>query len=182
MDFPVLETKRLQLKQITEQHIDRYFEIMAKDEVTKYYGMPSLTDREQARNLIQSFSERFAEKKSIRWGIIWCDTNEFLGTVGLNNWSPYSRKAEVGYELHPDFWGKGITTEAVSEIISYAFTKLNLFRIGAVTFPENHSSSKVLEKLGFQKEGVLRGYLYQKEQNHDALMFSLLKSEFLEGE
>ncbi|MGR9049663.1 GNAT family N-acetyltransferase [Halobacillus faecis] len=182
MDFQELETDRLKLVEITDDYIDSYYAIMSKDEVTKYYGMPSLTDREQAENIVRSFRDNFAVKKSIRWGIIWKETNAFIGTVGLNNWSPYSRKAEVGYELTPSFWRKGITSEAVAAVMEYAFRELGLYRLGAVTFPQNDASSGLLKRLGFKKEGVLRGYLFQNDQNHDAFMFSRLQEEYLKGE
>ncbi|WP_406944253.1 GNAT family N-acetyltransferase [Halobacillus sp. SY10] len=179
MDFYELETDRLKLVEITDEYIDRYYAIMSKDEVTKYYGMPSLTEREQAENIVRSFRDNFAVKKSIRWGIIWKETNAFIGTVGLNNWSPYSRKAEVGYELDPAFWRKGMTSEAVSAVVDYAFRELGLYRLGAVTFPQNEASSGLLRRLGFKEEGVLRGYLFQNDHNHDSLMFSRLRQEFL---
>ncbi|MYL48202.1 GNAT family N-acetyltransferase [Halobacillus litoralis] len=182
MDFQELGTDRLMLVQITDEYIDRYYAIMSKDEVTKYYGMPSLTEREQAENIVRSFRDNFAVKKSMRWGIIWKETDAFIGTVGLNNWSPYSRKAEVGYELDPAFWRKGITSEAVSAVVDYAFRGLGLYRLGAVTFPQNEASSGLLRRLGFQEEGVLRGYLFHHDQNHDALMFSLLRHEYLKEE
>ncbi|MBX0358410.1 GNAT family N-acetyltransferase [Halobacillus sp. Nhm2S1] len=182
MDFQELETDRLKLVEITDEYIESYYSIMSKDEVTKYYGMPSLTNRYQAENIVHSFRDNFAVEKSIRWGIIWKETNAFIGTVGLNNWSPFSRKAEVGYELDPSFWRKRITSEAVSAVVDYAFRELGLYRLGAVTFPQNEASSGLLRRLGFKEEGVLRGYLFQDDQNHDALMFSRLQKEYLKEE
>lgn len=178
MEFPVLETSRLRLVQMNTKSLDSYYEIMSNDEVTKYYGMDSLQSREDARKLLESMHLTYENKRGIRWGIVLKENNEFIGTVGLNNLSLFSKRAEIGYELHPNYWGKGITTEAVKEVLRYSFEKLNLNRIGAVTYPENIPSYKLLEKIGFSKEGLLRGYIYQKEQSHDAFVFSILKSEW----
>ncbi|MCM3668547.1 GNAT family N-acetyltransferase [Mesobacillus maritimus] len=178
MEFPELSTERLQLVQITPDYMECYYEIMSKEEVTKYYGMDRLTTLEEAANLIGSFQEGFNNQKAMRWGMIHKETGEFIGTLGLNNLSLWGKKAEIGYELHPAYWRKGYTTEAVKEVLRFAFKELELFRIGAVTFPTNKASNMLLEKLGFTHEGLLRGYLYQGKQHHDAYVFSLLATEW----
>ena len=178
MRFPELETNRLELVQINEEHTQSYFEIMSKDEVTKYYGMDSLKSIDDASKIVKSLQNTYESKRGIRWGIVLKETGDFVGTLGLNNLSTWSKKAEIGYEIHPSHWRKGITTEAVKEVLRYSFADLDLFRIGAVTYPQNEPSIQLLRRLGFAKEGLLRGYLYQNNQSHDALIFSLLKREW----
>ncbi|WP_255472776.1 GNAT family N-acetyltransferase [Planomicrobium sp. CPCC 101079] len=163
---------------ISQQYAERFFDIMSRDEVTKYYGMDSLANPEEAARIIESFQTSFELKRGIRWGLILKENGRFIGTIGLNNLNVRGKKAEVGYKLHPDYWGQGLVREANSAVLQYAFTELDLFRIGAVTFPENTASSGLLKKLGFIEEGRLRGYLYQRHQSHDALVFSLLKTEW----
>lgn len=178
MVFPELETERLKLVQVSSVHAKSYYNIMSRDEVTKYYGMDRLKTIEEAEHIIASMQNTFDTKRGIRWAILMRDDDNFIGTLGLNNLSILGKKAEIGYELHPDFWKKGITTEAVQEVLNYAFTELKLFRIGAVTYPQNEASIHLLKQLGFKKEGELRGYLYQNQQNHDAFIFSLLRTEW----
>ncbi|QFF99092.1 N-acetyltransferase [Psychrobacillus glaciei] len=178
MEFPILETKRLNLLEIKEDHVDHIFIIFSNKEVTKYYGMSPFTQKEQAENIIQSFSKNFQEKRSIRWGIVLKETGEFVGTVGLNNLLLSSKRTEIGYDLLPEYWRKGIISEAVESVVHYCFEMLDLYRIGAVTFPENESSYKLLLKLGFKKEGLLRGYIYQNDKSNDAFVFSLIKPDW----
>jgi len=178
MGFPELETDRLHLVQVKAEHTQSFFDIMSKDEVTKYYGMDSLKSLEEASKIVESFQSTYESKRGIRWGIVLKDTGDFVGTLGLNNLSMYSKKAEIGFELHPAHWKKGITSEAVKEVLRYSFENLELFRIGAVTYPQNESSIQLLTCLGFTKEGLLRGYLYQNNQTHDAFIFSLLRKEW----
>ncbi len=178
MEFPELETERLKLIQITQEHVKSFYEIMSRDEVTKYYGMDSLQSMDEAAQIIDSFASTFNSNRGIRWGIVSKEQNELIGTLGLNNLNRKSRKAEIGYELHPSYWNKGITSEAVHKVISYSFNELALHRMGAVTYPQNEPSILLLQKFGFVKEGVLRGYLYQNNHSHDALVFSVLQSEW----
>ncbi|WP_156288690.1 GNAT family N-acetyltransferase [Oceanobacillus salinisoli] len=177
-EFPKLETKRLYLLQVSQRYKRDLYEILSLDEVTKYYGKENLESIDEATDLIDNFYRLFQQNRSIRWGMVLKDTEQFIGTVGLNNLNLLNKKGEIGYELHPTYWRRGITSEAVREVLSYAFNKLGLFRIGAVTFPENIASNQLLKKMGFKQEGLLRGYLHQNNQSHDAVMHSLLKPEW----
>lgn len=182
MEFPILQTDRLELIEITDEHIKEIFSIFSNEKITKYYGMSHFTETQQATNLINSFQKNFQEKRSIRWGIILKETDEFVGTIGLNNLQITSKKTEIGYDLNPDYWRRGIISEAARAVIQYSFDGLELYRIGAVTFPENEASYKLLLKLGFQKEGLLRGYIYQNDKSNDAYIFSLLKPDWNDSE
>jgi len=92
------------------------------------------------------------------------------------------RSATIGYDLNRDYWGRGITTEALRSIIRYAFSgKLPcpiVNRIQADTIPGNIASEKVLLKLGFVEEGIRRQSGYWKDQYHDLKCFGLLKENF----
>ncbi|MUK89500.1 GNAT family N-acetyltransferase [Ornithinibacillus sp. L9] len=178
MEFPKLNTKRLVLDKITKEHIPSYYDVLSREVVTKYYGMDSLKSLEEASKLVESLQQTYESRRGIRWGIFLAETGEFVGTVGLNNLSTWSKRAEVGYELHPNHWNKGITTEAVEEVLRYSFEGLGLNRMGAVTYPQNESSIKLLKRLGFKNEGLLRGYLYQNGKSNDAFVFSILNSEW----
>lgn len=178
MTFPVLETDRLRLIEIEEKHADSIYKTFSLEEVTRYYGMVPFTSREQAVNMVKSFANNFQEQRSIRWGITIKETEEFVGTVGLNNLLLFNKRAEVGYELHPNYWHKGIASEAVKAVVDYSFRELDLYRLGANTFPENEPSYSLLLKLGFQKEGLLRGYIHQGGKNYDALIFGITKPDW----
>jgi [ribosomal protein S5]-alanine N-acetyltransferase len=178
MSFPILETERLHLIEINEQYSQKYYEIMSLDEVTRYYGMENLKGVEEAVKMIDSFKNNFLSNRGIRWGIVLKENQEFIGTVGLNNLNLPNKRAEIGYEIHPDYWRKGFTSEAVKEVLRYSFEELGLYRIGAVTYPENIASSTLLKKLGFKQEGLLRGYIYQKNRSNDVFIFSLLRTEW----
>lgn len=179
MEFPTLETDRLQLIRIGQEHAERFYDILSREVVTRYYGMDGLVNQQEASAIIDSFQTKFASKRGIRWGIVRKKNGEFIGTVGLNNLNVRAKKSEIGYELHPDYWHKGIMQEAIQAVLHYAFVELDLVRMGAVTFPDNRASIQLLRKMGFIEEGRLRSYLFQGGQSYDALIFSLLKPEWV---
>ncbi|MCG3089695.1 GNAT family N-acetyltransferase [Sporosarcina cyprini] len=178
MEFPSMTTDRLDLVQIEMKHAEALFTNFSNPEVVKYYGMEVMTDLSQAERLVSQFEDMQQGKRGLRWGIVVRKENRFVGTIGLNQLSKGMRRAEIGFEIHPDFWQTGITSEALQAVLRYAFEELNLHRMGAVTFLDNVASIGLLKKHGFQQEGILRGYLFQNGQSHDARVFSLLDSEF----
>ncbi|WP_077618231.1 GNAT family N-acetyltransferase [Bacillus sinesaloumensis] len=175
--FPVLETERLLLRKITKEDSVDIFACFSNNDVTRFYGQESFQSIEQAENLIELFSKNYNENKGIRWGIERKGTKGLIGTVGYNAWMPKHRRAEIGYEIHPEHWRRGYTSEAVNTVLSYGFDVMDLTRIGAVVFLENEASNNLLLKIGFQKEGVLRKYMYQNGMAHDTNVYSLLKND-----
>src|SRR3954470_24113192 len=166
MTFPILETKRLKLIELTQQHMNAVYEILSLDEVTRFYGTSPFTLPAEATRLIDIYYKNYVDKRGIRWGIKLKENQKIIGTVGLNGLHLKNKRAEIGYELHPDYWRMGYGSEAIKEVIRFSFNQLDLFRIGAIVYPENVSSLNLLIKLGFSKEGLLRGYINQNEQFH----------------
>jgi len=178
LSFPVLETNRLRLIELNSTHAEHLFNQFSREDVTRYYGMDPLTTLDQAEKMIANMNNGFTEKRSARWGIQLKETGELAGTIGLNNLQLWSKKCEVGYDLHPDYWGNGYVTEALEKVLFHCFDTLELSRVGAFTFPDNKDSWKLLLNLGFEKEGLLRNYLYQGGKNHDAIVFSKTKEDW----
>jgi [ribosomal protein S5]-alanine N-acetyltransferase len=164
--------------EITHQYVDSLYEILSLEEVTQFYGTNRFTFLGEATRLIDMFQKNYNEKRGIRWGIILKENQRFIGTVGLNGLQLKNSRAEIGYEMHPNYWRKGLTSEAIEEVLRFSFEKLDLYRIGAVVYPENTASLRLLEKTGFKNEGLLRGYIVQNEQSHDTYVLSILQPEW----
>lgn len=174
MEFPFLETDRLLLREITEKDAADLFLNFSNPEVMKLYGSDPLVNIEEARGLVHSFHVAFTESKGIRWGIQLKNTDSLIGTVGFHAVSLKHRRAEIGYEVNPTYWGKGFAKEAIGKAVEYGLNEMNLKRIGAIVFLENRPSNKLLHKLGFQKEGILRSYMVQGGVSYDTNVYSLL--------
>jgi ribosomal-protein-alanine N-acetyltransferase len=184
LQFPTLSTKRLKLVDINLGDTSSLFEHFADQEVVAYYDLKAFKDETQAHELIELFKERFNKQLGIRWVIRFKDNNQFVGTCGFNSWNPKMKSTVIGYDISREYWGRGYATEALREIVKFAFSgglpcgELN--RIQGDTVPGNHASEAVLKKLGFKEEGLLRESGYWKGQFHDLKCFGLIKSEFNE--
>lgn len=88
------------------------------------------------------------------------------------------RKGEIGYAVHPDYWGRGFATEAAKLLIAFGFSKLNLHRIFATSDPRNIGSVKVLEKAGMIREGTIREDLLMEDGWRDSHLYGILAHEW----
>ena len=174
--FPLLETERLLLREIAMDDAEAIFSCFSNENVTRYYGQETLVNMEQAETFVKFFAQSYVEKKGIRWGIEIKGSKGIIGTIGFNAWSPKHRRAEIGYEIHPEHWRKGYTFEALSKVIQHGFEELDLTRLGAVVFIDNEASHYLLSKAGFQREGILRDYMYQNGQSYDTYVYSILNN------
>ena len=156
--FPVLETENLILRKITRSDSKALFGILSDDQVTRYYDDDTLTNISQASDQITSWERGYKNKVCIRWGISRKNDEKMIGSCGF--YSIYTRylRASIGYELARSLWRKQIMTEALGAILDYGFTEMGLNRIDALIMPGNTASIRLLEKLGFQKEGLLAEY------------------------
>ena len=130
---------------------------------------------EEAGAFINKINRAISNNDTLYWGIIFKDDNKLIGTICLWNIQPENYRAEIGYELHPDFWGKGIMKEAINAVVDYGFAKLGLHSIEALLNPENIGSSSVLESTGFVKEGHIKENFYFNGKFSDTAIYSKLK-------
>ena len=178
-EFPQLETDRLILREMTQDDVGFYFRHFNNKEVVEGSCFPGPKTLESATEELELYCiRRFKENRGIRWGIVRKGSEELIGKCGYYDWNKTSRRAEVGYDLEPAHWGEGIMTEALCAVLRYGFEEMGLNRIQAIIDSENVKSIKLVERLGFKKEGVLRQNSYFRGQFRDEVCFSLLKKEW----
>jgi len=174
--FPELETDRLILRRIMPEDEADIFAIFSNPEVTRFYDLDTFTDRTQARDLIERHQTQFEKDAGVRWGITRKGSPRLIGTGGVG-WQRWNFSAILGYELAREFWNQGIMTEAIRAMTGYAFTVVGMNRIQATIEMENAASARVLQKAGFQEEGVLREWGFWKGGFRDVRCFSLLRKD-----
>ena len=174
--FPVLETKRLKLIQITHQHAADIFAIFANNNVTEHYDCFSFTTLSEAESIISHHEKKFQTKTGIRWGITLKGCDNIIGTIGFNHFE-IGRTGVIGYELNEKFWSQGIITEAIKCITEFGFSIMSLRRIEASVAPENIASQKVLATNGFTKEGIMRDKGFWKNQFQTFVVYSKLSTD-----
>ena len=151
--FPVLKTERLTLRQLASTDDDEIFALRSNDNVNKYLNRKPSKSIDDAKAFIQTINENIQRNDSIYWAITFNGTDKLIGTVCLFDFSDDNLKAEIGYELLPDLQGKGIMQEATSKVIDFGIQHIGLNSIEAYTHSDNQSSSRLLEKLNFKRDG-----------------------------
>jgi [ribosomal protein S5]-alanine N-acetyltransferase len=103
----------------------------------------------------------------------------FIGWCSLTRWNPDYRSASMGYCLDDAAWGHGYATEAARALLQWAFGTLDLNRVQAETDTRNAASARVLEKLGFVREGTLREDCVVNGEVSDSWVYGLLRRQWL---
>ncbi len=153
--FPTLQTDRLLLRQFRPADINNVFYALSHPDVIPYYGI-SFRTLEETQVQMDWFAELEREGTGLWWAICSPDDTTFYGACGLYLINPQHRKAETGFWLLPEYWGRGIMREALPVMLDYGFRQRNLHRIEAFVESENGNSKRILEKLDFAYEGTMR--------------------------
>lgn len=175
--FPEISTERLNLREIKQEDAKSIYKLLSDPEVIKHDTFELFTNIKQAEDMINWFSNEYKQKRAIFWGISLKNESEVIGFCKCEVEIPKVR-ADLGYDLRSEFWNMGIMTETLGAIIDYTFNTIGVNRIEATVSTENNASIRVLEKLGFVKEGILRERSYWKGNCHDMMMLSILKNEY----
>ncbi|MBF7091475.1 GNAT family N-acetyltransferase [Flavobacterium sp. ALJ2] len=175
--FPVLKTERLFLKRITNEDANEIIALRSNPETMKYIPRPLIKTNEQALEHIAQINSITETNEGINWGITLKDNPKIIGFIGYFRIKPEHYRAEIGYMLLPEFHGKGIIPEAVKTVIDYGFNEMKLHSIEAVIDPDNLASERVLQKMGFVKEGHFKESEYYEGRFLDSVIYSLLNKK-----
>jgi RimJ/RimL family protein N-acetyltransferase len=119
-----------------------------------------------------------ARGEQVRLGIISREHATLIGTCTIFKIDKQCRRAELGYGIARPFWRRGFMNEAVTSLIDYGFSALNLNRLEADIDPRNTASGHSLERLGFQREGFLRERWIVGDEVSDSAIYGLLANEW----
>ncbi|GAA4327130.1 GNAT family N-acetyltransferase [Christiangramia aestuarii] len=172
-EIPTLETLRLSLEKIKSEDQELIFRGLSHPEVIKYYGV-SYSSFQETKEQMEWYTNLEKSNSGMWWAIWLKDSKEFCGAIGYNGLMEEHKKAELGFWLLPEFWGKGIVQEAGQKVIQYFFRDLELHRIEAYVEAGNINSSKALKRLGFEHEGCLRDSEFKNGQFISVDIFALL--------
>jgi ribosomal-protein-alanine N-acetyltransferase len=181
--FPQIETKNLLLRQLYPTDANELFKILGDDKVTEYYDDDTFTNIEQANKQINAWENGYKNRGCIRWGITQKDEGKVIGTCGYYGFHFWNKRASFGYELGSDYWRQGIMTQAIRAMINFGFDEMELNRVQALVMPKNVASIRMLEKLGFEREGRLEEYERWGSKGFvDLFIFALLRKAWSRSE
>lgn len=168
--FPELKTERLFLRRLEQYDWEMISYLRTDKTVNRFVKRSGAETKEKALDFIRRIDEGIDSGGSFYWCLTERDQSEMIGSICLWNFSKDRKKAEVGYDLSPEFQGKGIMNEALCKIVEFGFNTLNLDLIEAYTHRENSSSKKLLERNQFK---LMEGKI--DKENLDNLLFALKK-------
>jgi ribosomal-protein-alanine N-acetyltransferase len=175
--FPVLSTKRLTLRPPTMKDVSEFQALLSIPDVTRFSNWPDAPSKAQVERSLRWMSKVHASGKGCAWIIEIGKSKAIAGAIRFNSFEKKWRSGEIGYELHPNYWGKGLMTEAVRAVVACGHQTFRLNRIDAWTLPGNDASDRVLEKSGFCHEGTLRQKAWFKGAFHDFRVFGRIAAD-----
>ncbi|WP_258394697.1 GNAT family N-acetyltransferase [Paenibacillus sp. MDMC362] len=154
MNYPIVNTERLFARVLHLDDVDLIYKHFSNQEVTRYMDIDVCKERAEAEEIITFHMS----DPGCRYGLFLKDTGEFIGTCGYHCWmlDANGSRAEIGFDLHPNYWGQGYMKEALNEIVKIGFELMELDLIEATTEQENKQCQRLLNKVGFIKEEVLK--------------------------
>jgi ribosomal-protein-alanine N-acetyltransferase len=179
--FPMLETPRLVMRQINHRDADALVTLYTDPKVYEFLIIdPPCGNRDEAIRTIDWLNGFFHNKAGARWAITLKERpSQLIGTLGFHFYETKDRRVDIGFDLLPAYWGKGIMTEAASRLVHWCFEHLNLHRVQADCTEGNIASEKVLLKVGFKVEGVWRESVFEHGRFVNIKQFGLLRREHL---
>ena len=151
--FPILETERLILREITHEDTQAIFRNFSDPDVAKWFFEHPLSDIDQAKGFIDLFNEEFNNGKGLTWALVIKDEGACIGTCGYGE-IELGARGEIGFDLAKDQWGKGLMSEALDPVIAYGFDVLRMSNIEAHSYSANVRAIHLLEKMGFHLDKI----------------------------
>lgn len=172
MTYKTLETERLILRGLNPSMMNFIFENHVKSEIMAMLGHRS--EQEYEKELFK-YKNGYAAYNRSFWLFLLIDrhSDKIIGRAGIHNWNQEHRRGELGYVMVEEAFKRlGLMSEAVSTIIDFGFTEMNLHRLEALVGLNNTASHRILQKNGFEREGILRSHYYMNGKFEDSVILA----------
>ena len=174
-----IHSERLALRLVRDEDLPQLLEMNADDIVTRYLPYESWRDMADAQAWMGRAQARLAAGEAWQFVIVLRESGRVIGSALLFHFDLPSGRAELGYLLGRAHWGAGYMQEAAATLVDYAFGAAGFRRLEAEIDPRNEASARLLERVGFVKEGHLRERWDTKGEVSDSGLYGLLRSDWL---
>ncbi|MFH8239041.1 GNAT family N-acetyltransferase [Streptomyces sp. NPDC018321] len=175
---PILHTPRLRLRPFTYADADSLFALHSNAHVMRYWDSPPWKERARSERFLAMCQKVADEGTGARVAIDRAADGAFVGWCSLTEWNPDYRSASLGYCLDEAMWGHGYAPEAAHALLRWGFDTLDLNRVQAEADTRNVASARVLEKIGFVREGTLREECIVDGDVSDTWVYGLIRREW----
>ena len=176
--LPPLTGRGVRLRQLTQADAADLFDVFSDPLVMRYWSRDPFRHLGEARQLIEDIDAGWRRDTLYQWGIEPDAAGRIVGTTTLFQLSMAHRRGEIGFALGSAWWGRGLAKAAVECLIDHAFHALDLGRLEADVDPRNAASLGLLERLGFQREGLLRERYRVAGEVQDSVILGLLRAQW----
>jgi len=176
--LPQLDGQRIRLRGYRQSDLNDFYALHADPAVMRYWSFPAWTQLAQAQPRLDSALAGRDEDRLLCWAITGHDDDRLIGGVTLYAIDRAQGRADIGYALRPAHWGHGIAREALQLVLTHAFDGLQLRRVEADIDPRNTASCALAQRLGFQREGLLRERWLVADELCDSALYGLLASDW----
>lgn len=173
-DLPELPGEHIHLRGFRPSDLDDFYAMHSDPQVMRYWSFPAWTDRTQATDYFASALAGRDAQSMLCWVIAMNETDRLIGAVTLHRIERRQGRADVGYVLQAAHWGRGYAREVLRRVLDHAFGVLELRRIEADIDPRNSASCRLVERLGFVREGILRARWNVAGEICDSAIYGLL--------
>ena len=176
--MPQLQGERVRLRAMLARDVPALFGLFSDLRVMRYWSRLPMREPAEARQLYEDGLRGWRERTFLAWGIADLTDDRLVGTCTLFAFRADQGRAVLGYSLHPDLWGRGIAREVATLALDFAFGPLGLRRMEADVDPRNLPSVRLLESLGFVREGLLRENWRVGDEVSDSAIYGLLAHDW----
>lgn len=177
-NLPVIETERLKLRRLEMADAPDMFEYASEPAVSRFMPWQAHQTTDDTAEFIDFILKGYANNSKLTWAIELKSENRMIGTIDFVSWLQKRQRAEIGYTLSHNYWGRGLMHEAAEALIDFGFKEMDLIKVEAPIMLDNKQSQRVAEKLGMIREGVSRKHMIIKGEYVDLAMYAVLKEEF----
>ena len=167
---PKIETERLILRRYKESDIDAVYEIITDKRLSKYIKYPNLTKDEELeciRKWISEVDDSIYEK----WVIEERTSGDVVGNISVNTISQKHNYCNVGYAIRYNYWGNGYATEALKAVTNHLLNNRGYYLVECSCNELNLQSVRVVEKVGFKKDGYIANRRLNKDGTYSGVVF-----------
>ncbi len=180
-DIPPMATERLILRRILPKDYEDMYEYSSNEKTVEYLAWEYHRTIAFTKNYTKYLQKQYKDGLYYDWAVTLKENGKMIGTCGFTSITPEHQRAEIGYVISPAYWGNGIALEAANAVIRFGFEQMDLNRIEAKFMVGNCASERVMQKLGMQREGVFRDYMFVKGSFRDICFYSMTAEDYFKN-
>ncbi len=177
----MIEGEKVRLRGFEKEDAEELHEAMNNPDMIRFLSVYKPHSKEEEEEWIEKTWEERKKGEKYAFAIEEKENGELIGSISLMDIEDNNKRAEIGAWIKQEYWGKGYGTEAEKLIIKYGFEELNLHSIYGRVYEFNKRSQRAVEKTGFKKAGRFREAIYRHGEYHDAILYDILKEEYMEN-